>query len=232
MTSPPHEFDQYKENYASYISAAIAFSGQSHDFYLKLKADHLHGIIAKTFGVGTPVKLLDVGCGHGLMHPLLAAPNIELSACDPAASVIEEAKLRNPSVAYLANDGRTLPYEDNVFDVAVAACVLHHVEPAQWGDFLREMKRVVRPGGLLVIYENNPYNPFTLHIVKNCPIDENAVLLKCGVLKKLLSEVGLKAVDRDYIIFFPNSHDIFRKIESRLTWLPLGAQYAIYGSVA
>ncbi len=227
-----HEFDEYKDNYSPDINSKLAYTGQGHDFYLKLKADHLLDLIDDTFGVGKKVQVLDVGCGHGLMHPLLEVANIELSGCDPAASVVEEAKQSNPSVEYKSNDGHILPYPDDSFDVVFTVCVMHHVPPQQWLDFLAEMKRVTKSGGILAVYEHNPYNPLTAHLVRTCPIDENAVLLKAAELYGFMKEVGIQQARREYIIFFPFKQKIFRAIERLITWLPLGAQYAMYSRIS
>ncbi len=228
---PKQEFDKYNAHYDSQIEESLAFSGQEHDFYLKLKADHLLNLIQTKFEKKSEIDVLDIGCGHGLMHKFLISPEINLSASDPASSVIKEAIRLNPDVDYQANDGHTLNYADNSFDVAFTVCVMHHVVPEQWHDFLKEMKRVIKPSGLLVVYEHNPYNPMTLYIVKTCPIDANAVLLKSTKLRALMKSVGLIKTSNEYIIFFPAQNENFRKIEKMLTWLPLGAQYCVYAEV-
>lgn len=222
-----HEFDQYKDHYGANIDDSIAFAGQEHDFYLKLKADHLNNLIDKSFESDDVVNILDIGCGHGLLHKHLDKPRYNIKACDPAASVIEEARRMNPHVAYVSNDGHTLPYDDESVDVAFTVCVMHHVPPEKWQSFLKEMKRVIRPGGLLVVYEHNPYNPLTLYIVKTCPLDANAVLLRSSRLKKLLHSCQIQNVRQEYIIFFPFRGEFFRFLERFLCWLPLGAQYNI-----
>lgn len=227
-----HEFDNFKEGYVDEIERSISFSGQEHDFYLKLKADHFKSLLTKEQSDGNKLQVLDVGCGHGLFHKFLKdMKHINLRACDPAASVIDFAKQQNLTVDYVCHDGNVLPYADNTFDVAFTICVMHHVHPEQWPSFLDEIKRVVKSNGLIVIYEHNPYNPLTRHIVKNCPIDENAVLLKRKQLNQMLLNAGLTKIKSDYIIFFPFKGKVFRKLEKMIRWLPLGAQYSIFARV-
>ena len=69
-----------------------------------------------------------------------------------ASGGLTQAADRNPGVSYRPYDGRRLPYEDGQFDAAVTICVMHHVPPAQWPAFAAEMKRVVRRGGLAVVF--------------------------------------------------------------------------------
>src|SRR5205823_90981 len=66
--------------------------------------------------------------------------------------VLAAARLARPSVARTAGlelavaDGRSLPYDDGVFDVAHASMVIHHLDPADAVAFLRELRRVARLG--------------------------------------------------------------------------------------
>ncbi len=226
------EFNAYKDSYNNEIDKAISFSGQSHDYFTKVKAENLLNIIDKELSLAKEITLIDVGCGHGLIHPfLLCNEKIKLSGIDMADEVINIAKKNNQSVDYNTYDGKKLPYKDNSFDVAFAVCVMHHVPPKQWSDFLKEMKRVVKKDGLVVIFEHNPFNPVTRHIVNNCPLDENAVLLKNGKMKSLFKECGYTDITSNYILFVPFDFKIFRFVDKILSWLPMGAQYFTYGKV-
>ena len=236
----PQEFDQHKETYRSDIDKAIAFSGQSHDFFTRVKAEYLVELLQDLARErGTPssearsLDVLDIGCGHGHIHPYLIQSDVrmKLSAVDVAATVVEEARLTNPSVNYQSYEGERLPYDDATFDAAFTIAVMHHVPPAQWPAFLLEMKRVVRPGGLIAIFEHNPVNPLTQWIVRTCPIDDNAVLLWSGHLSRLVSQGGFVDVASRYILFTPLDGPRYRAFDKMIGWLPLGAQYYVSARV-
>ncbi|VEB32664.1 methyltransferase [Legionella sainthelensi] len=225
----PAEFDLYSESYSEQINQSLAFSGLSHDFFTRIKADYLthlfhHNSFLKN---QSHINALDVGCGHGLIHPYLLANNnkLQLSGVDVASSVIDIALTTNPNVAYQTYDGSTLPYAENTFDVAYAICVMHHVPPMQWHNFLQEMKRVVKVNGLIVIFEHNPLNPFTLKVVKDCPLDKDAVLIRSKLMRKMMQQAGLTLLKNTYILFTPFDNPLFQKFDRMLGWLPLGAQY-------
>ena len=102
------------------------------------------------------MRLLDVGCGPGTITTGLAcavAPG-EVVGIDVSEDVIESARTHAAEVG--ATNARfetanvyQLPYEDASFDVAHAHQVLQHLaEPV---DALREMRRVLRPGGLVAV---------------------------------------------------------------------------------
>jgi SAM-dependent methyltransferase len=232
------EFDSFKKTYRSDIDNAIAFSGQKHDFYTRVKADYLVALLndfRNSAGAANRdrVRILDIGCGHGLVHPYLlqATPWIDLSGIDMAATVIDEARAQNPGVDYSSYDGGRLPYPDDHFDAAFAIAVMHHVPPEQWDAFLTEMKRVVRPGGIMAIFEHNPFNPLTRWIVNTCPIDENAVLLSRRLLHNLVTKAGFDSVDGQYILFLPFDGRSFRAFDRMMSWCPLGAQYFVQARV-
>ena len=90
-----------------------------------------------------------------------------------------------------------------------------------------ELARVVRPGGLVFVFEHNPWNPVTRAIVRDCPLDRDAVLLTAPETRGLLSRAGLEVVEQRYYLFFPRSLGFLRRFEPWLAWLPLGGQYYV-----
>jgi SAM-dependent methyltransferase len=135
-------------------------------------------------------------------------------------------------VTYDTYEGGRLPYEDASFDAVFTICVMHHVPSEDWPRFLAEMRRVVRPGGLVLVFEHNPLNPLTRRLVRNCAVDENAVLLKPALLDGLMRDAGIEAVRLEFIIFTPFASAVFRRLDRVMSPVPLGAQYVAYGRVA
>ena len=123
----------------------------------------------------------------------------------------------------------TLPIADASVDIALAACVYHHVPPAERAHWTAEVHRALKPGGRFFIFEHNPLNPLTRKVVRDCPFDEDAVLLPRSESIALLSDAGFTGVAVDYIVFFPRPLGFLRPLERALTAVPLGAQYAAVG---
>ncbi|MGH8976916.1 MAG: class I SAM-dependent methyltransferase [Acidimicrobiia bacterium] len=221
------EFDEYSDTYRESVQSSIDFGGQELEYYTRRKVDHLLELTARHLDDPARLDFLDVGCGVGETDAFLASCVGALHGVDVASEAVARAAARNPTVSYRAYDGDTLPYEDQAFDVAFSICVVHHVEPPHRARFFREMRRVVRPGGLAAIFEHNPYNPLTRVAVSRCPFDEDAVLLSRRTCKRLLRGAGLAPVEAKYIVFLPFDRDIVPRIERGISWLPLGAQHYV-----
>ncbi|MEQ1672284.1 MAG: methyltransferase domain-containing protein [Hyphomicrobium sp.] len=229
MSSPP-EFDKFASKYSSDIEKSLAVFGQSHDYYTQRKAEVLNAM----FGAGGldagAARVLDVGCGVGLVHPYLTAGM--LHGVDVSEESLAVARGANPGVDYRHYDGGKLPYASGSFDFAFAICVLHHVPTEFWPSFAAEMARVVKPNGKVIVIEHNPLNPATQWVVNTCPLDENAVLLTQWKLKRLMRAAGLVDLKVQHILFTPFSGALFRSVDRLFAKVPLGAQYVFTGTVA
>ncbi len=222
-------FDGYRSNYRDVVQSSIDFSGLPHSFFMRAKADLLRELIARRLGPEKPV-MLDVGCGVGSFHPLLRGMVGRLSGIDVSSASIAQARADNHDVDYRAFDGRRFPFDDAGFDLVTAICVLHHVAPAEWAQFMNEMRRVVRPGGLICVIEHNPLNPLTRLAVARCEFDRDAVLLGAGKTRKLMAAGGLREIDARYFLLLPWEAKPARRVEGALSNMPFGAQYAAFGT--
>ena len=102
--------------------------------------------------LGEEDRLLDVGCGTGALLYRLAAvhPATRLVGVDPAPAMLKVARRKLPSdIALHEGWAEQLPFPDAQFDLIVSCSVFHYV--ARPLDALIEMRRVLRPGGQLVL---------------------------------------------------------------------------------
>lgn len=218
------DFNHQKDSYRQTVEASVAFAGQGLDFYTRVKADAV-GRILKQAGTAPRQRLLDLGCGHGYIHPLLSKLGCDVVGVETATEVLPLAREANPDAEYVGYDGSTLPFQDGTFDVVLAVCVLHHVLPSQWPSLLTEAKRTLRRGGRIIIFEHNPLNPLTRYVVSRNEIDADAVLLTHRRLNGLLSGAGFTHVQARFILFTPFANSLARNAEIFLDRVPLGAQY-------
>jgi SAM-dependent methyltransferase len=218
----------YEEGYREVVEEAISFSGAGLDLFTRIKADLLLELASKHVKAPAGLAFLDVGCGPGETDSFLQGRVDSLTGVDVSSGMIEQARRRNPWAEYRDfRAGQPIPYDDGSYDVCFAICVLHHVPPGERRGLVAEMKRLCRPGGLVLVIEHNPLNPLTRKAVRDCEFDRGVELLSRGTAARLLSDVGLVPRGR-YIEFFPRDSELLRRIEARLGWLPLGAQYTVF----
>jgi SAM-dependent methyltransferase len=225
---PPSKFDHHENDYEALVARSIRFAGRDHSFFVASKARHLVSLISTYLGDPADQQVLDVGCGAGTTHPYLREVGA-LVGVDVAESLLQQGRRENPNVSYVAGNALELPFADGQFDAAFTITVLHHIAPLQWPRAVRELKRVARAGGLVVIFEHNPYNPLTRLAVNRCEFDDDAVLLTRRKTRSLMEGAGLEIVDQSYILLTPWRNAVASRLEGASRQLALGAQYYVAG---
>ncbi|HEY1237272.1 MAG TPA: class I SAM-dependent methyltransferase [Solirubrobacterales bacterium] len=227
MERAPGGFDRYSDSYRDAIEDSISFCGADLDFFTRVKAEMLLEL-SELAGPPSELSFLDVGCGIGETDRLLEGRVAALSGVDVSSGMVERARESNGWAEYRTYaEGDPLPFGDASHDVCFAICVFHHVPRSQRRALVEEMKRVCRPGGVLAVFEHNPWNPLTRRAVRGCEFDADAELLTRRETTRLLADADLAPHGR-YIEFFPRENRLLRRIEAGLGWLPLGAQYVVF----
>lgn len=223
------DYDALGEGFAAELERVVAFSGQDLAFFAELKARALLDLLEERLDHPSELDALDVGCGLGLQHPFLGGRLGRLTGVDIARKALDEAARRNPQVHYVAYDGSRLPFDDGSFDVAFGMTLLHILPPVQRPGVVRELARVVRPGGLVVFFEHNPWNPLTRLVVRRAAFATDVVMLSRRESTALLRQAGLDTDASRYYAVFPWRSELLRRFERRLGGVPLGAQYYVSG---
>lgn len=113
------------------------------------------------------MTVLELGCGTGYFTRELARSGADVVAIDVSPELLEIAKTNHsaPNVRYEIQNAYASSYPDAVFDSVVGSSVLHHLEIQE---ALREIYRVLKPGGTIYFTEPNMLNP-QIAIQKNVP---------------------------------------------------------------
>ena len=140
--------------------------------------------VIKALPTGENLKILDVGCGDGVLVAMIARDQTaRVTGIDTDADSLEAAKNRlaafGDRVQLVEASGYSLPFEDNVFDVVVAAEMIEHLQYID--GLLTEIKRVLKPGGLVIITTpvklfDKPEDP--MHVQEFTPRELKQVLAK------------------------------------------------------
>jgi SAM-dependent methyltransferase len=122
-------------------------------------------MLSKHLGPG--MSVLELGCGTGYFTRELARSGAEIVAIDVSPQLLEIAiaNCSPPNVRYEIQNAYDLSYPEAVFDSVVGSSVLHHLEIRA---AVREIHRVLKPGGRISFTEPNMLNP-QIAIQKNVP---------------------------------------------------------------
>lgn len=148
-------------------------------------------LMAKRWRLHEVNMILDVGSGQGhwgmTLYPFFAK-NAKLIGVEPEAQwrKIANEKANNfkleSAISYIEGAAEALPFPDNHFDMVTCQTVLIHVADPVVA--LKEMKRVLKPGGLLAVVEPNNAVPEIImnNLIWDCPVDEISNLIKFQII--------------------------------------------------
>ena len=108
-------------------------------------------------------RILDAGCGSGPLFAALRDRGAIVTGVDSSPGMLELARRRLGDGADLrvADLGSPLPFRDGEFDDVVASLVLHYLE--DWAAPLAELRRVLKPGGRLIVSVDHPFAIAIMH---------------------------------------------------------------------
>ena len=158
--------------------------------------------IEEVIGVSNNKSVLEVGCGNGtelgvkVSKIARAICSIDISevGVDTAKNLYEKEKGDDCILDVRVMDVHSLEYEDSYFDVIFATAVIHHlsIEVA-----IKEIHRVLKPGGVVIFYEPlghnffiNLYRKFTPEI--RSPDEEPLLRSHINIIRNIFSDVSIK----------------------------------------
>jgi SAM-dependent methyltransferase len=108
-------------------------------------------------------RILDAGCGSGPLFAALRDRGAMVTGFDKSAAMLQLARRRLGDDADLqvADLGSPLPFPDDTFEDVTASLVLHYLE--DWGPALAELRRVLKPGGRLIVSVDHPFAITLMH---------------------------------------------------------------------
>jgi ubiquinone/menaquinone biosynthesis C-methylase UbiE len=135
------------------FSSPAGYDKHTHGWFGRLHTRVVADVVAS--GLPGGARVLDVGTGPGRI-PLAVAqgrPQWSVDAVDLDPAMIEYARRQDPGgrVTFSVGDVAALPYPDGSFDLVVSSLSQHHWTNVEGG--VRELRRVLRPGGQLWVYD-------------------------------------------------------------------------------
>ncbi len=136
-------------------SEKLRIRAETHRLYSERQDDFAAWVLGHV-APASGQALLDVGCGHGAYHAALCASGVRIVGVDASLGMVREARRHALDgglvVSVAQGSAEAIPLRDGAFDRVLAAHMLYHV-PDQ-ARALRELRRVLRPGGRVVLVTN------------------------------------------------------------------------------
>jgi SAM-dependent methyltransferase len=143
--TPVNDYDSFAEAYTAETEANLINA-----YYARPAILALAGEVANR-------RILDAGCGSGPLFAELRDGGAIVTGIDSSTKMLELARRRLGDGADLqvADLASPLPFADAEFDDVIASLVLHYLE--DWGPALAELRRVLKPGGRLIVSVDHPF---------------------------------------------------------------------------
>jgi ubiquinone/menaquinone biosynthesis C-methylase UbiE len=222
------EFDQVADDYDKQHRENVSLTGEDPEYFSNYKIADLARFVGERGIPSDHIFDFGSGIGNSLPHFRKHFPNSKLHCADVSARSMAIARRRFPGAeTFVKIEQDHIPVADQSQDIVFTACVFHHIRHTEHIAWLRELLRITKAGGVLMIYEHNPLNPLTVRAVNTCPFDANAQLIAARALSRVVSEAGWRKPEIAYRLFFPRALAALRPLERQLGWFFLGAQYRL-----
>jgi SAM-dependent methyltransferase len=211
--------------YEALLRQGTRLSGQDRLFFVNGRIADLMAHLPSGF---RPRRVLDFGCGLGDASRRLGEvfPDAEVVGADTAASALDWARTHHAGPRVSFDEVATLGARGR-FDLCYVNGVLHHVPPDRRAALLDMIVGALAAGGILALFENNPWNPGARMVMRRIPFDRDAVPISPPATRRLLAAAGLSCVATRSLFYFPRVLAGLRPLEPLLARLPLGAQYYV-----
>jgi ubiquinone/menaquinone biosynthesis C-methylase UbiE len=217
------EFDNFVSQYNKILANQVKFFDNNSNYFAEYKILE----VARNLQI-KPKTILDFGCGIGRSFEFLKIiyPESQLYGLDSSEESLKYAKSKYPFVQILKSE--IVHNYNHSFDFVFVSNVFHHINPSEYNNQLALIHRLLKTNGDLIVFEHNEYNPVTNYLVRSCPFDKSANLIKKNKMVKIIKEAGFCVKKASYSLFFPGKLKILRPIEKYLGKIPLGGQYYVY----
>lgn len=227
----PAEFDRFSEDYETVHNRTLPPGASSHDFVVQ-KAGMASQWAQSYFPGRSGLSVLDFGCGTGRVLALVA----ESSWCGSLAGVDESAASLETLREAMKGNPKPLALGRSIMDLEPGRrCdfifmfnVLHHIPPAERERLIGQVGAALAEGGVLAVWEHNPFNLLTRLLVAISPLDKHAHLISRRKVDRLMRLSGLECRDSRYVNCLPpkmQKSSAVRWMEDALSGWPVGAQY-------
>jgi SAM-dependent methyltransferase len=221
------DFNDFALNYDEALQQGLTLSGETADYFARRRAEE---VARYATAVGCrPHTVLEFGCGTGnnVAHLRATLGCRRFIGLDIASEPLDLARHRHPHpdiafkrvAEFTATDAADLVFVNGVF---------HHLHREDHGRTLDIIYSLLASGGLLALFDNNPFNLGARWVMKRIPFDRDARMVSPYRLARCARRVGFVGLTTRFFFIFPSALAALRPLEPRVEHLPIGAQYCLF----
>jgi SAM-dependent methyltransferase len=218
-------FDLSSE-YDALLNQGLKLSGEDKWYFID---GRLRELLRRVPAGWRPRRVLDFGCGIGATSSKLADlfPEATIVGVDTSEAAIAHAAATFGCERLSFGLVSDMPVDES-FDLCYVNGVFHHIEPSARVDAVARIRRALAPGGYFGFFENNPWNPGTMAVMRLIPFDRDAKPLSMREARRLCLKGGFQQVEHvSFLFYFPRSLALLRFMEPWLVRVPMGGQYLV-----
>ncbi|MGB5595827.1 MAG: class I SAM-dependent methyltransferase [Crocosphaera sp.] len=103
--------------------------------------------------INSETKILDLCCGSGQTTQFLVKQSSQVTGLDASSTAINRAKKAVPEAKYVEALAEKMPFSEQEFDLVHSSVALHEMETEQLKEILKEVYRVLKPGGIFAFID-------------------------------------------------------------------------------
>jgi 2-polyprenyl-3-methyl-5-hydroxy-6-metoxy-1,4-benzoquinol methylase len=161
-------------------------------------------------------RILDLGCAAGALTHFFSLRGAEVTGIDSEPKAIEKARALFPDLQFEQADVARLPQANHSFDKAVAGDLVEHLDDPTLNAMLRELRRVLVPGGTLSIYTPNPKHLIERLKAHDFVLAQNPTHIGLRTADQLVAALRRNGFTVDLVGWTPSFFPVLRTLERLL----------------
>jgi cyclopropane fatty-acyl-phospholipid synthase-like methyltransferase len=158
-------------------------------------------------------RILDLGCAAGALTHFFSERGATVIGIDSEPKAIERARQLFPDLQFEQADVARLPQADQSIDKAVAGDLVEHLDEPTLNAMLRELRRVLVPGGTLSIYTPNPKHLIERLKAHDFVLAQNPTHIGLRTADQLVAALERNGFKVDHVGWTPSFFPVLRTVE-------------------
>ncbi|MBT3362707.1 MAG: class I SAM-dependent methyltransferase [Chloroflexi bacterium] len=187
----------------NHLSEAVKWQKSSLGYFRDRTLAAAYSLIDSYLQTNKAAMLTDIGCGSGRYMLDACERNLSYQGMDPSKIMLQHAAKLSPAACLCQAEITRLPLQSETSDIVICMGLLEHLLQQTYMRAIKEISRIVKPGGLFVFDLRNKFNPFLWWQYRRESKDNYTLrTMTIQEMKKSIESYGFKVRKMEYIPSF------------------------------